>query len=92
MIMTIVVSLKDIVEALEMSSQTSENIFDPETGEILLVTENDQIEIDEPDTDSVPEWQIEHLEKVRKLLNSGNGLRLPNSFDIHEWSLMEEFC
>jgi hypothetical protein len=90
--MAIIVSLKDIVDALEMSSQTSENFLDLETGEILLVTEDDQLELDEPDTDSVPEWQIEHLERVRKLLNSGNGLRLPSSFDIHEWSLMEEFC
>lgn len=90
--MAIIVSLKDIVDALEMSSQTSENFLDPETGEILLVTEDDQLELDEPDTELVPEWQVEHLEQVRKLLNSGNGLRLPTSFDIHEWSLMEEFC
>jgi hypothetical protein len=92
MIMAIIISLNDVVEALEMSSQTSENILDPETGEILLVTEDDQLELDEPDADSVPEWQIEHLEKVRKLLKSENVLRLPSSFDIHEWSLMEEFC
>jgi hypothetical protein len=92
MIMAIVVSLNDIVEALEMSSQTSENFFDPETGEILLATDDDQYAIEDPDADFVPEWQKEHLEKVRKLLKSENVLRLPSSFDIHEWSIMEEFC
>ena len=91
-VMAIIVSLNDVVEALEMSSQTSENIFDPETGEILLITDDDQYAIEDPDTDFVPEWQKDHIEKVRKLLKSENVLRLPSSFDIHEWSIMEKFC
>jgi len=86
------VSLRDVVNALEISSQTSENILDAETGEILLVTDDDHFALEDPDSDFVPEWQKEHLEKVRKVLNSENVLRLPNSFDIHEWSIMEEFC
>jgi hypothetical protein len=90
--MAIIVSLKDVVEAMEMSSQTSENILDPETGEILLFTDDDQYAIDDPDPDFVPDWQVEHLKKVRILLKSKNVLRLPTSVDIHEWSLMEEFC
>jgi hypothetical protein len=90
--MAIIVSLKDVVEAMEMSSQTSENILDPKTGEILLVTEDDQYVIDDPDDDFVPEWQKEHIEKVRKVLKSDNVIRLPSSFEIHEWSIMEEFC
>ncbi len=90
--MAIVVSLHDVVEALEMSSQTSENILDPETGEILLVTDDDEITLEDPNPDFVPDWQKEHIEKVRRLLKSENGLRLPDSFDIHEWSIMEEFC
>ena len=65
--MAIIVSLKDIVEALEIGTQTAENILDPATGEIILVTDDDELEIKE-------------------------GIRLPNSYDINEWSLMEEFC
>ena len=49
--MAIIVSLKDIVEALEMGSQTAENILDPATGEVLLVTDDDQLAIEDPDTD-----------------------------------------
>ena len=90
--MAIIVSIHDVVEALEMSSQTSENILDPETGEILLITAEDEIAIEDPDPDFIPDWQKEHLEKVGRLLKSGNGIRLPDSFDIHEWSIMEEFC
>jgi len=90
--MAIVVSLRDVVDALEMSRHTSENIFDPETGEILLVTDDDHFALDEPDSEFIPDWQIEHLKKVRKVLNSGNILHLPNSSDINAWSLMEEYC
>jgi hypothetical protein len=90
--MAIIVSLKDVVEAMEMSNQTSENILDPETGEILLFTDDDQYAIDDPDPDFVPDWQVEHLKKIRKLLKSKKVLRLPTSVDIHEWSLMDEFC
>jgi hypothetical protein len=91
-IMAIIVSLKDIVEALEMGTQTAENILDPATGEVILVTDDDELEIEDPDDDMRPEWQVEHLNKVRKLLKSKKVLRLPNSYDINEWSIMEEFC
>jgi len=90
--MAIIVSLKDIVEALEIGSQTAENILDPATGEIVLVTDDDELEIEDLDDDLRPEWQVEHFKKIRKLLKSKKVLRLPNSYDINEWSLMEEFC
>ena len=45
--MAIIVSLKDIVEALEIGTQTAENILDPATGEIILVTDDDELEIKE---------------------------------------------
>ncbi len=90
--MEIIVSLKDIVEALELGTQTAENILDPATGEIILVTDDDELEIEDPGDDWHPEWQVEHFIKIRKLLKSKRVLRLPNSYDINEWSLMEEFC
>jgi hypothetical protein len=90
--MAIIISLADIVEALEMSSQTSTNYFDPATGDILLVTDEDELALEDPDTEGMPEWEVEHLEKVRKLLDSGRAVPLPNSFEIHAWSLMEEYC
>ncbi|MFH0992686.1 MAG: hypothetical protein V1799_22030 [bacterium] len=60
--MGIVVSLKDVVEALERSSQTFEYILDTETGEVILITEDDRITLEGSDTDFVPEWQIEHIQ------------------------------
>ena len=90
--MAIIISLKDIVEALEMGTQTAENILDPATGEIILVTDDDELELEDSDDDMRPGWQVEHLKKVPKLLKSKKVLRLPNSFDINEWSIMEEFC
>jgi len=90
--MSVVVSLKDVVDALDISGQTRECFLDPESGEILLITEDDQLALEQAEDELVPEWQREHLQEARKLLDSNRGLRLPNSFDIHEWSIMENFC
>ena len=90
--MPVVVSLKAVVEALDVLSESLECFLDPASGEILLLTEDDQLAMDRSEDEFVPEWQREHLQKVRELFKSNRGLRLPDSFDIHEWSIMEEFC
>ena len=90
--MGIVVLLNDVTDALEMASSGIDNILDLETGEIIALTSDDQLALDSENTEFTPEWQVEHLEKVRKLLNSEKTVYLPGSTDIHEWSIMEEFC
>jgi hypothetical protein len=90
--MGIVVLLKDVTDALEMASSGIDNILDLETGEIIALTSDDQLALDSENTEFTPEWQVEHLEKIRKLLNSEKAVYLPGSTDIHEWSIMEEFC
>ncbi len=41
---------------------------------------------------SLPDWQRELLPKIREILESNRHLRLPDSFEIHAWSIMERFC
>jgi hypothetical protein len=89
-----VISLKDIVEALDMQSQTMEQYLDRETGEILLVTEEDEMYLDSSDAEDLadmPEWQRENIAKLRAILDTDRAVNLPSSFDIHEWAIMERF-
>jgi hypothetical protein len=90
--MSVVVSLKDIVEAMELSTQTMESFLDPKSGEIVSVTEDDRFALQESDFTGMPDWEHEHLEKVRRVTNSGDAVQLPDASDIHEWSIMEKFC
>jgi hypothetical protein len=89
---TVIVSLNDIVEALELATDRIEAYLDVESGKVVLVSEDDEIELKHPDSEGLPEWQREHLQSVRKVLKSKPLLRLPNTSEIHEWSIMETFC
>jgi hypothetical protein len=44
------------------------------------------------DLDHVPAWQREALPKAREALGSDRFLALPQPFDIHEWSIMDELA
>lgn len=87
-----VVSLQDVVAAMDVPNPDWESFLDPESGEIITVTDDDRSALEDPEPDLLPDWQREFLPKVREALESGRHLRLPDSFEIHEWSLMERFC
>ena len=90
--MAVVVSLKDVVDAMELPNGEWASYLNRDTGEIVTVTDEDRRAVDEnEDLDSLPDWQQENLPKVREALESDRFLELPTSFDIHEWSLMERF-
>ncbi len=86
------VSLKEVADTLELLSQQSEAFLVRETGEILVVDEGDQFALSMEDPVDIPEWQREHIAKLRQFLDTDQVLRLPTSYDIHMWSIMEGFC
>ncbi len=92
--MAAVVSLREVIEALEMQSDDCVSYLDPDTGEIITVTleERDLAEETEESLEDVPEWQRQMLPKVRAVLSSDRCLQLPDRFEIHEWSIMDEFA
>ena len=90
--MSKVISLSEVISALEDASDDSTSYLDPETGEIILVTEDERAlaEEDNP-VEGVPAWQRELMPKIRAVLDGDRWLELPDRFDIHEWSIMEQF-
>ncbi len=62
------------------------------TGELFTVTADDQYAIENADDPDLPDWQREHLPKVREVLESADWLDLPSKFDIHEYDIMQRFC
>lgn len=88
-----VIPLREVVEAIELQSEESQAYLDPETGEIVIVTEEERRLVEEGrvDDESLPEWQREALPKIRAALESDRLLRLPDRFEVHEWSIMRDF-
>jgi hypothetical protein len=91
--MAVLVSLKEVVEAIETQVDNSEAFLNPDTGEIVGVMEEERRLVEEGRSHdrTLPAWQQEILPKVREALESGRFLRLPDCFEVHEWNIMERF-
>jgi hypothetical protein len=91
--MGVVVSLKDVVDAMDLPNSDWTSYLNPKTGEIVTVTDEDRGLVEDEDLDeaTLPEWQRESLPRVRAALESGDFLSLPDKFEIHEWAIMERF-
>jgi len=89
--MSKVISLSEIISALEDASDDSTSYLDPETGEIILVAEEERALAEDNPAEEISAWQRELMPKIRAALDGDRWLELPDRFDIHEWSIMERF-
>lgn len=66
--------------------------LNPETGEIVHVSEDDRALVEEGgDDEDLPQWQREAVPKIREALESDRFLILPDRREVHEWAIMERF-
>jgi Uncharacterised protein family (UPF0158) len=90
--MGIVLSLRDIVDAIESQCNEGAAYLNPETGEIVQVSEEEIALVEEGAADEdLPEWQREAMPKIREALESDRFLALPDRFEVHEWAIMDRF-
>jgi hypothetical protein len=91
-----VVKLKDVVEELTLVSNQTTAYLNRRTGELYLLTSEElrdlDAEDDEEEIDDEPEWLREARTKAREVTGSDDWLELPDSFEIHEYQIMQEFC
>jgi hypothetical protein len=91
--MALPVSIRDVVEAIDLPNNDWRSYLNVDTGELVTVTDEDRgLVEDGDDPDDLPDWQRETLPKVREALESDRFLELPGSLEIHEWSIMEGFA
>ena len=77
-----------------MQGENCLSYLDPDTGEIVTATEEERLLAEQPAEflDELPEWQGQMVRKVRAVLASSRCLQLPDRFQIHEWSIMDEIA
>jgi hypothetical protein len=92
--MGVVVSLKDVVEAMDFQSDETTCHLNRGTGEIQMITEEDRLLAEDETADEarLPPSQRERVLKAREVLDSPDFVALPDRFEIHEWSIMERFA
>ena len=94
--MPLTVLIKDIVLAMEMEAPETSTLLDLDTGKVKFVSdylrrqaERAEDGTEEPD---LPDWQKPEWEIAKRLVSAPDSfVRLPDRFDIHEWSIMEDF-
>jgi hypothetical protein len=91
--MKAIVSLKDVVNEMDVLSDEHSAFLNRHTGELITLS-NEEISAAEEDEniDEYPEWQQDMILKAKDVINSDDYLPLPNKFEIHEYHIMEKFC
>ena len=87
------VSLKDVINEMDVVSDEHSAFLNRQTGELLTLSREELSAAEEDDEiNDYPEWQQEMIIKAKEVLESDDFLTLPSKFDIHEYSIMEDFC
>ena len=89
--MSKVISLREIIFALEAACDDCSSYLNPETGEIVVVTEEERTLAEDKCLEEVTAWQREMILKIRAALEGDRWLELPDRFDIHEWLIIKRF-
>jgi hypothetical protein len=87
-----VVSLKDVVDALDLQSDQLSSYLDPSTGEIITFNEEEASIAIRGNWDNAPEWMKESLPKIKRALEDDRILELPDQVHIDEWRMMQDFA
>jgi hypothetical protein len=95
--MSTVVLLRDVIDGIEVQSDESGSYLNRRTGEVYWLTgeesghAGENLLEGEEEFEELPAWQQEAQAKAREVLNSDDWLPLPSQFDVHEWSIMQDF-
>jgi hypothetical protein len=81
--------LDNIIEGMEMQSDTVASYLNKVTGEIVPVSDEAISAVDMGDEDPLTG---ESLDIVRAVLNSEDYIQLPDHYEINEYSMMESFA
>lgn len=89
----VTVSVRDVVNEMNLPNEEWAVYLNRRTGEFVLVTDEDADAVErEEEGDDLPDWQRESLPRIHEATQSSHFVVLPTPFDIHEWAIMRRFC
>ncbi len=93
--MSVTISLSQVVAGLEMVSTECTSYLNRLTGEVISCSDD---ELDAAEDESMeddaerPDWEQGLIEQARAVIASDDWVALPDSFEIHEHRIMEDFA
>jgi len=90
--MPAVISLRDVVEALDLQSEEISSYLDPDSGEIITFNEEEAHLARDGNWEKAPEWMRDLLPKIKRALEDQRILELPDRVHIDEWRMMQDFA
>jgi len=62
-------------------------------GEVYIVSHEELSAAEEGDPiEDFPDWQQQNIRIAQQIISGDNYIELPSKFDVHEYTIMEEFC
>jgi hypothetical protein len=86
--MSFVVSIRDVVNEMAETGDDQTSFLNRRTGELISLTDEQRYVLENGRAADAPECQRE----LREVLQAGDLLELPSSFEHHEYSIVEQFC
>ena len=91
--MILKVDLKDVLEALEFRTMESNYFYYKKTGEVFMLMDDElRAGEEDPELDKFPEWQRENIKAAVDIISTDDYIRLPDDYEIDDYSIMEDFC
>ena len=90
------IKIVDIANQLELSLGTGDSYLNKTTGELYYITHDIFGYIDsseQGDTfENLPDWERDLVMVAKGINETGNYLRLPSTYELNEYGMMEKFC
>lgn len=87
------VKLKDVADMMDMQNETMHAYLHRHSGEIMMLADDTLADAEgEPDRADYADWEREEQQLAKQVLETDIYLRLPDSVEINQFSIMERFC
>jgi hypothetical protein len=87
------IQLRAIVDALEIQGAETKSYLNRQAGEVVTVSREEMSAAEEgADLEDFPAWQQEMIRQAIDILDTDHYVELPDQREIHEWSIMRDFC
>jgi hypothetical protein len=91
--MAVVVSLREMVEEMQLVSSESHAYMNKVSGEFVTIFDEYIAAMDgDEDWSDRHDWEQEIFDQTKEVLSSDDYLGLPSQFELHEYDIMESFC
>lgn len=87
------VSIVDIVEALQTTSEETQFYLSVNTGEVILKSEAELLSSESDEfADEYSDWKDDMQENTEAIMESEEFIPLPDQHEINEFEIMVDFC